>query len=130
MRLLVVLAFLFSAYSFAGEQSSDIVGCWDAEIEDYHNVVTVCVNHDFGSISTLFSNDDVGVPPTRCTQPATVALDSSEEITLKGLGGLCRNGNRQGDVTMKCNPAGRAEMQCKIFTSYHEVKATKREADK
>ena len=130
MKGIVLSVLIFSTATFASEQPSNIVGCWDAEIDEFKNIVTVCVNHDFGSISTLFANEDVGVAPTRCTQPATVTQESSEHITLKGLGGFCRNGNSQGEVTMKCEPAGGTEMQCKLYTSYHEVKAIKRATGK
>ena len=83
------------------------------------------INHEVGSISTHYSNENTESEPTHCSQPAFIKKDGHASLLLEGLGGVCRNGNKQIELTIRCTPSIESTMNCELYTDYIKLSAKK-----
>lgn len=111
--------------SLAFASGKQVVGCWEAEIEEFKNLVTICINHKVGSITTYFSNEGTDSGPTHCYQPGFVEYEPNGNAVLEGLGGYCENEREQAELTVKCEPSMSDSMRCELYTDLHELTAKK-----
>ncbi len=121
--LVFLVSTLLVSPAFGAEKQ--VVGCWEAEIEEFKNVVTICINHKVGSITTYFSNKGTKSEPTRCYQPGWVEYESNGNAVLEGIGGFCDNDLEQSELVVKCEPSSGDNMQCELYSGYHQLKAKK-----
>jgi len=102
--------------SFSDEPAY-VVGCWESKLAKPKNVFTICINYEFGSLTSHYSNEGSDSKPTKCFQPAFVTYEDGFAI-LEGWGGRCKNGNEQPEVTIKCQPTMDEVMACEYFFAY------------
>ena len=131
---IIFFTLCYSSLSYAEQNlDKDIVGCWESNLTEYKNTITICVNYDISSIAIQYLNKDEKTgrsEPTICSEPAFVKYNIDNEIIIKGTSGYCRNGREQAALTLKCKLTDDKMMPCELYVVHEDLQLKKVEKKK